>query len=443
MSDLPEKWQYTTIGELCNATNGTVQTGPFGSDLHANDYSEYGTPVIMPANLGKNTIIEEGIARVDDTHVVRLSNHKVITGDIVFPRRGDVARYVVVDERHAGWLCGTGCLRIRFGVNEIIEPQFLGYWLGTSIVEGWLLSNAVGTTMPNLNTSILKALPVPLPPINEQREIARILSSLDDKIELNRRMNATLEATARALFQSWFVDFDPVRAKAEGRQPDGMDADTAALFPDGFEESEMGLIPRGWQVGRLSETIQIIGGGTPKTSVQEYWDGDIFWFSVKDVPADSDVFVIETEKRITQAGLDNSSTKLLPELTTIITARGTVGKLALTGVEMTMNQSCYAIRGVSGYSDFFTYFHLKTRVAQLQQQTHGTVFDTITTATFANLFTVLPQPQIAQFYDSVVEPMLSKIRNNVFESRTLAETRDALLPKLISGQIRVKDGTNA
>jgi type I restriction enzyme S subunit len=158
---------------------------------------------------------------------------------------------------------------------------------------------------------------------------------------------------------------------------------------------------------------------------------------VKDVPSDSDVFVIETEKRITQTGVNSSSAKILPELTTIITARGTVGKLALTGVKMAMNQSCYAIRGKNGYSDFFTYFHLKTRVAELQQQTHGTVFDTITTSTFANLLTVLPHPQIAQVYDSVVEPTLLKIRNNIFESRTLAAARDALLPKLVSGDVRV------
>jgi len=214
---LPEDWRISTIGELCDSTKGSVQTGPFGSDLHASDYSPSGIPVIMPANLGKNAIIEDGIARVNGDHVARLRSHKVQKGDIVFPRRGDIARYAVVDEHQVGWLCGTGCLRIRFGENEVIEPRYLGYWLGTSIVENWLLGNAVGTTMPNLNTSILRALPVPLPTLPEQRAIAAILAGFDDKIEANRRANATLEATARALFQSWFVDFDPVRAKAEGR----------------------------------------------------------------------------------------------------------------------------------------------------------------------------------------------------------------------------------
>lgn len=113
-----------------------------------------------------------------------------------------------------------------------------------------------------------------------------------------------------------------------------------------------------------------------------------------------------------------------------------MGKLALTGVEMAMNQSCYAIRG-SGYPAFFTYFNLKTRIAELQQQTHGTVFDTITRNTFSNLETILPSSQIAQCYDDFIAPILERIRNNVLESRTLAETRDALLPRLVSGEVRV------
>jgi type I restriction enzyme S subunit len=293
-----------------------------------------------------------------------------------------------------------------------------------------------GSVAERLNMSTIRALPVPLPPLPEQRAIAEILGSLDDKIEANRRQNETLEATARAIFKSWFVDFDPVHAKARGETPHGMDAATAALFPAEFEESELGLIPRGWGVGSFDEGVEIIGGGTPKTSIPEYWDGNIYWFSVRDIPSSSDVFVIETEKKITQQGVNNSSTKILPMLTTIITARGTVGKLALTGVEMAMNQSCYAIRG-SGYPDFFTFFNLKTRIAELQQQTHGTVFDTITRDTFSNLQTVLPSSQIAQLYDAIVAPILEQIRNNVFESRTLAETRDALLPRLVSGELRV------
>ena len=212
----------------------------------------------------------------------------------------------------------------------------------------------------------MAAFTLPIPPLPEQRAIARILGSLDDKIEANRRMNETLEAMARTLFQSWFIDFDPVRARAEGQAPKGMDAETAALFPDGFEEQEGRSVPAGWRTGTFDETIELIGGGTPKTSVAEYWNGIIPWFSVVDAPINSDVFVVDTEKKITERGIAESSTRLLPIGTTIITARGTVGKCALVGIPMAMNQSCYGIRGRDGRGNYFIYFSLRDLVSELR-----------------------------------------------------------------------------
>ena len=190
--------------------------------------------------------------------------------------------------------------------------------------------------MPRGDKEAISRYAVYLPDILEQRTIVEILGALDDKIKLNSRMNASLEEMARALFKSWFVDFDPVRAKAEGREPEGMDTATATLFPAVFNNDGL---PEGWDKIPFSGLIEIVGGGTPKTSISEYWNGAIPWFSVVDAPADTDIFVIDTEKKITQAGVDNSSTKVLPFGTTIISARGTVGKVALVGVPMAMNQS--------------------------------------------------------------------------------------------------------
>jgi type I restriction enzyme S subunit len=279
-----------------------------------------------------------------------------------------------------------------------------------------------------------------LPPLPEQRAIAEILGSLDDKIELNRQMNATLEAIARAIFTSWFVDFDPVHAKARGEAPAGMDAATAALFPDAFVDSELGPIPAGWEVRPFSEVIKIITGGTPRTSVSEYWDGgSIPWFSVKDTPAPSNIFVIDTERKVTQAGIENSSAKMLPVGTTIISARGTVGKLAMVGIPMSMNQSCYGIRDAIGEFDYYNYFHLKSVVAKLQQRTHGSVFDTITKRTFKTIQVVMPTMELMQAFEALVNPLLDHVRANVLESQTLADLRDTLLPKLISGELRVPE----
>jgi len=276
---------------------------------------------------------------------------------------------------------------------------------------------------------------ITLPPVEMQRAIARILGTLDDKIELNRRSNATLEAMARALFKDWFVDFGPVRAKLDVREP-YLAAELWSLFPD-----EMGVdeLPVGWSREPLSSFIELIGGGTPKTSEPSYWGGDIPWFSVVDAPSASDVFVIRTQKYITEHGLASCSARLLPELATIISARGTVGRLTIVGRSMAMNQSCYAAVGTGNCKPYFVYFMLREAVQRLQANTHGSVFDTITRKTFDSVSSVRPSPEIAAAFESLVVPWLERIMTNATESETLAVLRDTLLPKLLSGELRVRD----
>ncbi|MCP4677809.1 MAG: restriction endonuclease subunit S [Deltaproteobacteria bacterium] len=250
-------------------------------------------------------------------------------------------------------------------------------------------------------------------------------------------MNQTLEEMARNLFKSWFVDFDPVHAKAEGREPAGMDAETAALFPDGLEVSELGPIPSEWKIRSLAEVVELISGGTPKRSMAAYWGGDIPWFSVRDAPSHSEIFTIETSEKITQTGVDNSAARVLPEGTTIVTARGTVGKLALVGVPMAMNQSCYGVRSRHPGCGIFNYFRLQRAVLGLQQRTHGSVFDTITRGTFSGVKIVDPPVNIAGSFDVIVGPFLRRVKLNATENLSLEATRAILLPKLLSGQLRV------
>lgn len=179
------------------------------------------------------------------------------------------------------------------------DPEFVPYLLLGNKSRLLSVVDSAGHGTGRLNSDTLLNLPVHVPPAVEQRRIAHILGTLDDQIQLNRRMNETLEALARATFKSWFVDFDPVRAKAEGRDP-RLPKHIADLFPDRFEDSELGEIPAGWEVRSFAETVQIFGGGTPKTSVPEYWGDDIPWYSVVDAPRDADVFVIDTEKKTTR-----------------------------------------------------------------------------------------------------------------------------------------------
>jgi len=319
-------------------------------------------------------------AFVSDGKAESLNANTAKPGDIVFTQRGTLGQVSIVPKGpYDRYIISQSQMKLM--VNpELADSLFYYYVFSTTEQQDYIRQHAIQTGVPHTNLGILRNTPVPLPPLPEQHAIAHILGTLDDKIELNRRQNETLEAMARALFKSWFVDFDPVRAKAEGRNTD-LPESVVDLFPNAFVTSLLGDIPISWDVQSFASTVDIIGGGTPKTSVSEFWGGDIPWFSVVDAPNESDVWVVDTEKKITQAGVDNSSTQILPIGTTIISARGTVGRLALVGVPMAMNQSCYGIQGKYDQTGAYTYFTTSELITSLQQHAHGSVFDTITRAT--------------------------------------------------------------
>ncbi|MCD8549185.1 MAG: restriction endonuclease subunit S, partial [Shewanella xiamenensis] len=323
-------------------------------------------------------------------------------------------------------------------INSLVNPLYLLYFLQQREVVHFVNNATSQSAQPNINLKQIGDLEIRLPELAVQNKVVDILSSLDRKLVINTDINQNLESIAQAIFKSWFVDFDPVKAKMNGEQPEGMDAATASLFPEKLVESELGLIPEGWEVSTLSSLIQLTGGGTPKRSEETYWNGDIPWFSVRDVPSGSNVFVVDTDEKITELGLNKSSTKLLPKGTTIITARGTVGKLALVGTDMCMNQSCYGIRGKE-VGDFYNYFNLNEAVSTLQRNTHGAVFDTITTKTFDTYSMPFGGVELANKFDSIVAPLLQKIEANVRQNIELSTLRDTLLPKLLSGEIELAE----
>ena len=426
-----------TVGELAAQTRNALVGGPFGSDLVSKDYVPTGVPVIRGTNMGHGRWVGGEFAYVTPEKAESLSSNCAKPGDIVFTQRGTLGQVALVPKKGAGrYLISQSQMKLTVDAEKA-DAVFLYYVFTSAEQQDYIRQNAIQTGVPHTNLGILRNTPLTLPPLAEQKAIAAVLGALDDKIELNRRMNTTLEAMARALFQSWFVDFDPVRAKLNGRQPTGLDSATAALFPASFQDSPLGPIPHGWEVCSLADKIELLSGGTPKTSEPAYWDGDIPWYSVRDAPTETDVWVIHTEKRVTKEGIANSAAQILPEGTTIISARGTVGKLALVGTQMAMNQSCYGVRGTKGYGDFFTYFALRQATADLQQRTHGTVFDTITRQTFETLDCIFPPANLTVIFDRAVAPMLAEIRANLRQSRTLATLRDTLLPKLLSGKLSV------
>lgn len=359
---------------------------------------------------------------------------KPVSFDVVVSRRCNPGETAFV-QPGLDFAVGQNLVLLRAD-GQRVYPPFLRWLLrGPEWWEQVSKFLNVGAVFDSLRCADVPKFELCIPPIQDQRAIAHILGTLDEKIELNRRMNETLEAMARALFKSWFIDFDPVRAKAEGRDP-GLPQHLADLFPDSLEESELGGIPKSWQTAPFTDTVEVLGGGTPKTSVKNYWNGEVPWFSVVDAPREEEVWVIDTEKRISSLGVENSAAQILPLGTTIISARGTVGRLALIGVPMAINQSCYGLRSRSGRS-FLTYFATRSILGSLRQRTHGSVFDTITRSTLEGVRVAVSSTEVADAFERMVSPLMNAMREHIGESRTLASLRDCLLPRLLSGELRV------
>ena len=426
-----DEWSQFTLGDLCSL----ITDGKHGD---SEDQSHSGFYFLSVKDILGNRLVYENarqITEVDFSETNRRTNLQ--PGDVLFTNTGTIGRIAIAgDDPRTYRTTFQKSVAILKPRRDLIDPRFLYYLLHFDNAN--LSEFAAGTTQKNLLLKDIRSFEVKVPPLREQHAIAHILGTLDDKIELNRRMNQTLEAMARAIFQDWFVDFGPVRAKLEGQDP-YLPPELWGLFPDDLVDSELGDIPEGWEVGVLHDIVELLSGGTPRTSVPDYWDGNIPWYTPKDAPDPSDIFALSTERSITQAGVDNSSTKVLPTGTTIISARGTVGRLACLGVPMAMNQTCYGIRGACGYPDHFTYWNIKNSVNGLLTKTHGTIFDTITRETFQVAETILVPTQVALSFESTVNDLMGQIRWNLKESRCLAAQRDVLLPKLVSGELKIRD----
>ncbi len=440
---IPDHWEPTTLGEACKRGGGDIQTGPFGSQLHAADYVPIGIPSIMPQNIRDNRISETGIARITVEDAQRLSRYLVQPGDIVYSRRGDVERRALIREREAGWLCGTGCLRVRFG-EGVVHPPFAAFYLGHPIVREWIVRYAQGATMPNLNTSILSSLPFVLPSMDDQRAIAQILSELDDKIELNRSMNETLEAMARAIFQSWFVDFDPVRAKASGESADavcqrlGLTPELLALFPDSFKGSELGEIPAGWVIESIGTLANVTGGSTPDTKESKYWeDGTHYWATPKDLSRLSSPVLLETERKISDEGLAQIGSGLLKPGAVLLSSRAPIGYRAINEVPVAVNQGFIAMTPNSGVSNYFLLYWAEWVHDEIVSRANGSTFLEISKSNFRPIPVVRPIDVLFEKFDQYVGPLYRQIVSNEQGTQLLVAHRDSLLPKLLSGELPV------
>jgi type I restriction enzyme, S subunit len=322
---------------------------------------------------------------------------------------------------------------------KIAEPGFVLAYLSHPNVKHYIESFNAGGSRRAITKGHIESFCVPLAPLPEQRAIAHILGTLDDKIELNWRMNETLEVMARAIFQSWFVDFDPVRAKAEGRDP-GLPNDIADLFPDRFEDSELGEIPAGWRVRAIGELADVVGGSTPSTSRAEFWEGGSHcWATPKDLASLKAPVLLDTERRITDAGLTQISSGLLLSGTVLLSSHAPIGYLAIAEVPVAINQGFIAMKPKKGVSNLFLLLWAHFAQEEILSRANSSTFLEISKSSFRPIPVASPDDCILAVFDSIIRPLYQRVVRNECESCTLASLRDTLLPKLISGELRIED----
>ena len=398
-------WESVKLGDISSG----IQTGPFGSQLHQSDYTEDGTPVVMPKDLIGGKISEQSIARVGAEHVQRLQRHIIRNGDILYSRRGDVGRCAFATERETGWLCGTGCLRVT--VNpRVADKKFVFYQLQQSSTIGWVEKHAVGATMLNLNTTILSNIPVFLPPIETQRRIANIVSTYDDLIENNRKQIKLLEEAAQRLYKEWFVDL---------------------RFPGHEHTKIVDGVPEGWRSGILDDIVSETGKATQKENRQNY----DYYLPIDCLPKKSIGYVDTNDIELAESSLvsfdkgDIIFGAMRPYFHKVVVARNK----GLT------RSTCFVLNSRSenmwGYVAMLLFDSATVEYAT--QISVGTTMPYVRWKDMKLMPVLIPTNQIAASFNVLIKPEINKIGLLANQISILGEARDRLLPKLMSGDVEV------
>ena len=398
-------WRKITLGDAITLKRGY--------DLPQHQRTEGRFPVVSSSGT------------IDHHSKSKVSGPGVVTG-----RYGTLGKVFFIPNDF--WPLNTALYVRDFKGND---PRFISYFLKHLDFSSYSDKAAV----PGLNRNHLHETSVRIPAnVSEQRAIAHVLGTLDDKIELNQRMNATLEAMAQALFKSWFVDFDPVRAKMEGRDT-GLTKDIADMFPDRLVNSDSGEVPEGWEVSTIGQEVDVVGGSTPSTKVASFWNGSINWATPKDLSALASPVLIGTARQISQQGLERISSGLLPRGTVLLSSRAPIGYLAITDVPVAINQGFIAMKCGRRLSAVYAWLWAASHMDKILENANGSTFLEISKRSFRPLPVVVPSDGVRSIHARITQSLYNRIVKNERASGVLASARDELLPKLVSGELRVRD----
>ena len=359
------------------------------------------------------TLNKDGLMSVEEE---KADEYLLAPNDIVFARTGNSTGRTYFYEESDGIFCYAGFL-IKFTLNpNKVNPRMLKYYTHSKAYYDWVHSFDTGGTRGNINAKTYGQMPVTLPSKERQDRIVEICKSLDDKIEVNKRINDNLEQQAQALFKSWFVDFDP--------------------FKDGkFVESELGRIPEGWRVERLGSVCKCLLGGTPSRNKEEYWNGKIAWINSGEI---NEFRITKPSEYITQEGLKKSATKLLPKKTTVLAITGaTLGQVSLLEIDSCTNQSVIGLLENEDIFHEYIYPLIKNRIDDLCSHMTGGAQQHINKNNVEQLEILVPPKKILVEYKQIATPIYSLISNICFESQKISKLRDSLLPRLMSGELKL------
>jgi type I restriction enzyme S subunit len=434
------KWPIKTIAECAAPEPYSTQIGPFGKALTPEEYTASGVPLLRGVNVNHGRFHDDDFVFISEETAARFTKYESHPGDVLLVHKGTLGEIGLMPKarKFPKYIMGNSMLRVKCD-PDVLLPEYLYYWLTSADGQHYLFSRVSQVGVPQIQTPLktLREAALPVPPLPVQRRITAILGTLDEKIELNQRMNETLEATARTLFRSWFVDFDPVRARADDTKPQGINGETAALFPDGFEDSPLGKVPKGWRVESIGKLVDVVGGSTPSTDEPSYWNGEYNFATPKDLASLTSPVLLTTERTITAAGLERISSGLLPAGVVLMSSRAPIGYLAISEIPVAVNQGFIAMRCADAMPNYYVLQWARENMDEIIAHANGTTFLEISKTNFRPLKALVPAEPVLQAYSAAVTPLYRRIVSNLEESRTLAAMRDALLPKLLSGEVRV------
>ena len=459
------KWRTCTVDQIKADDGRAIAIGPFGSRMKADRYVPNGVAVIRGNNISDTRTLVGDLVFVSDETADELRSCNVFAGDLVFPHRGAIGQVgIVPSDQLSRYILSTSLMKLTCN-QDLVDPLFIFYFFRSQQGRQALLQNASTVGTPGIGQPLasLRSISVPVPPLAEQRAIAHILGTLDDKIELNRRMNETLEAMARALFKSWFVDFDPVRAKHAMSKVDGADGRPSAssgqafpglpksiadLFPDSFQDSELGEIPKGWKVEPLSEITTTITKGTTPTqadsSTADKGDGRINYVRVNSIGEDGAVLFDKLIKIPKSVHLGVLKRSILQANDVLYTIAGTIGRTAIVDESLlpaNTNQAVAVVRPKQAIPAIF--LAMTMQESTFREELHSNIVQAVqanlSLGTLSRARTVIPPRDTLVELFMPIADFAKRVASSRSESRALAALRDTLLPKLISGDLRLRD----